>query len=198
MSELSTPAVRRVIVQELTTLDGFVAGPSGELDFFEAVSDFGEVDRDNIDLLADVDLVLLGRNTYQMFVEYWPTAEGEVVAEVVNTLPKLVFSSTLGRAPWGSWEPAQVYDGNVIERVRQLLREPGGDVVVWGSITLAKSLLAADLVDEIQLRVVPVLLGRGQRLLDEDTGMHALTLLEAKGYESGIVTLRYRVVPATP
>jgi dihydrofolate reductase len=90
MSELSTPAVRRVIVQELTTLDGFVAGPSGELDFFEAVSDFGEVDRDNIDLLADVDLVLLGRNTYQMFVEYWPTAEGEVVAEVVNTLPKIV------------------------------------------------------------------------------------------------------------
>lgn len=66
-------------------------------------------------------------------------------------------------------------------------------MIVWGSITLARALLAADRVDEIQLHVVPILLGHGRRLLDEDTGMHALTLLESKGYDSGVVTLRYRV-----
>ncbi|QDQ91759.1 reductase [Rhodococcus sp. WB9] len=186
---------RRVVVQELTSLDGFVAGRSGELDFFDAVPDYGEVDRYNLRLLADTDLALLGRKTYQMFSDYWPTeqAQGEVVAETVNAIPKLVFSSTLDSAPWGDREPAQLWSGDAVERVQQLRQEPGGDLILWGSITLARSLLAAELVDEIQLHVVPILLGQGRRLLDEDTGMHALTLLESKGYDSGIVTLRYRV-----
>ncbi|GAF51058.1 dihydrofolate reductase family protein [Rhodococcus wratislaviensis] len=186
---------RRVVVQELTSLDGFVAGRSGELDFFDAVPDYGEVDRYNLHLLADTDLVLLGRKTYQMFSDYWPTeqARGEVVAETVNSIPKLVFSSTLDSAPWGDREPAQLWPGDAVERVEQLRQEPGGDMIVWGSITLARALLAAERVDEIQLHVVPILLGHGRRLLDEDTGMHALTLLESKGYDSGVVTLRYRV-----
>ncbi|MDH6290356.1 dihydrofolate reductase family protein [Rhodococcus sp. NM-2] len=186
---------RRVVVQELTSLDGFVAGRSGELDFFDAVPDYGEVDRYNLRLLADTDLALLGRKTYQMFSDYWPTeqAQGEVVAEIVNSIPKLVFSSTLDSAPWGDREPAQLWPGDVVERVQQLRQEPGGDMIVWGSITLARALLAAERVDEIQLHVVPILLGHGRRLLDEDTGMRALTLLESKGYDSGVVTLRYRV-----
>ncbi|TQC44131.1 reductase [Rhodococcus sp. WS4] len=186
---------RRVVVQELTSLDGFVAGPSGELDFFEAVPDYGEVDRRNLRLLAGTDLALLGRNTYQMFSDYWPTdeAQGEVVAEAVNAIPKLVFSSTLDSAPWGKWEPAQLWAGDAAERVQRLRREPGGDMIVWGSITLARALLAAELVDEIQLHVVPVLLGQGRRLLDEDTGMHSLTLLESTGHDCGVVTLRYGV-----
>jgi dihydrofolate reductase len=186
---------RRIVVQELTSLDGFVAGRSGELDFFDAVPDYGEVDRYNLRLLADTDLALLGRKTYQMFSDYWPTeqAQGEVVAEAVNSIPKLVFSSTLDSAPWGDREPAQLWPGDAVERVQHLRQEPGGDMIVWGSITLARALLAAERVDEIQLHVVPILLGHGRRLLDEDTGMHALTLLESKGYDSGVVTLRYRV-----
>ncbi len=99
-------ATRRVILQELTSVDSFVAGPSGGLEFFDAVSDYSEVDQDNLSLLGDVDTILLGRETYRMFVEYWPTAEGEPVADAVNTIPKIVFSSTLGSAPWGRWEPA--------------------------------------------------------------------------------------------
>ncbi|KAF0959773.1 dihydrofolate reductase family protein [Rhodococcus sp. T7] len=190
---------RRVVVQELTSLDGFVAGRSGELDFFEAVPDYGEVDRYNLRLLAGTDLALLGRRTYQMFSDYWPTeqAQGEVVAETVNSIPKLVFSSTLDSAPWGDREPAQLWSGDAVDRVQRLRQEQSGDMIVWGSISLARSLLAAELVDEIQLHVIPVLLGHGRRFLDEDTGMHSLTLLESKGYDSGVVTLRYRVGRAT-
>ncbi|MFC9832272.1 dihydrofolate reductase family protein [Rhodococcus sp. NPDC127530] len=141
---------RRVVVQELTSLDGFVAGRSGELDFFDAVPDYGEVDRYNLHLLADTDLALLGRKTYQMFSDYWPTeqAQGEVVAETVNSIPKLVFSSTLDSAPWGDREPARLWPGDAVERVQQLRQEPGGDMIVWGSITLARALLAAERVDE--------------------------------------------------
>jgi hypothetical protein len=78
-------ATRRVIVQELVSVDGFMAGPSGELDFFEAVSDYSEVDQDNLSILDQVDTILLGSRTYRMFVEYWPTAEDELMADVVNS-----------------------------------------------------------------------------------------------------------------
>lgn len=184
---------RRVIVQELVSVDGFVAGPSGELEFFEAVSDYSEVDQDNLSILGQVDTILLGSQTYRLFVEYWPTAEGELVSELVNSTPKIVFSATLDRAPWGRWEPARVRKGSAVDHVRQLRREPGRDLMVWGSISLAQSLLKAGLVDEIQLRMIPTMVGHGRTLLSEDTGRQDLTLLEAKPYASGIVSLRYGV-----
>jgi dihydrofolate reductase len=186
-------ATRRVIVQELVSVDGFVAGPSGELDFFEAVSDYSQVDPDNLSILDQVDTSLLGSTTYRMFVEYWPTAEDEPMAEVVNSTPKLVFWSTLDPAPWGRFEPARVLKGSVVDHVQQLRDEPGRAIMVWGSISLAQSLLKAGLVDEIQLRVVPIMVGHGRTLLTEDTGRQDLTLLEAKPYAPGIVSLRYAV-----
>jgi dihydrofolate reductase len=186
-------ATRRVIVQELVSVDGFVAGPSGELDFFEAVSDYSEVDQDNLSILDQVDTILLGSKTYRMFVEYWPTAEDELMADVVNSTPKIMFSSTLERAPWGRFEPARVLKGGAVEHVQRLRREPGRGLMVWGSISLAQSLLKAGLVDEIQLRVIPTMVGHGRTLLAEDTGRQDLTLLEAKPYASGIVSLSYAV-----
>jgi dihydrofolate reductase len=189
-------ATRQVIVQELVTVDGFVAGPSGELEFFEAVSDYSEVDQDNLSILGQVDTILLGSRTYRLFVDYWPTAEGELMAEFVNSTPKIVFSSKLDRAPWGRWEPARVRKGSAVDHVRQLRREPGRDVVVWGSISLAQSLLEAGMVDEIQLRVIPIMVGHGRTLLTEHSGRQDLTLLEAKPYASGIVSLRYAVTGA--
>jgi dihydrofolate reductase len=189
-------ATRRVIVQELVTVDGFVAGPSGELEFFEAVSDYGEVDQDNLSILGQVDTILLGSRTYRLFVDYWPTAEGELMAEFVNSTPKIVFSSKLDRAPWGRWEPARVRKGSAVDHVRQLRHEPGRDVVVWGSISVAQSLLEAGMVDEIQLRVIPIMVGHGRTLLTEHSGRQDLTLLEAKPYASGIVSLRYAVTRA--
>jgi dihydrofolate reductase len=187
---------RRVIVQELVTVDGFVAGPSGELEFFEAVSDYREVDQDNLSILGQVDTILLGSKTYRMFVDYWPTAEGELMAELVNSTPKIVFSSKLDRAPWGRWEPARVRKGSAVDHVQRLRREPGRDVMVWGSISLAQSLLEAGMVDEIQLRVIPTMVGHGRTLLTEHSGRQDLTLLEAKPYASGIVSLRYAVTRA--
>lgn len=186
-------ATRRVIVQELVSVDGFVAGPTGELEFFDAVTDYSEVDEDNLSVLGEVDTILLGRETYRLFAEYWPTAEGEPVADAVNSTPKIVFSSTLDSAPWGRWQPAQVRNGSAVDHVHQLRRERGRDVMVWGSISLVQSLLEAGMVDEIQLRVVPIVLGRGRSLITEDIGKRDLVLLEAKPYASGIVSLRYAV-----
>lgn len=186
-------ATRRVIVQELVTVDGFVAGDDGGLDFFDSVSDYSEVDTDNTAILREVDTILLGRTTYEMFVDYWPTADDEMVSSAVNSIPKVVFSATLDKAPWGAWEPAQVLAGDAVDHVRRLREEPGGTLMVWGSITLARSLLAAGLVDELQLRVVPITLGGGVSLLGAGAGAgrHDLTLVEAKPYRSGVASLRY-------
>ncbi len=186
---------RRVVVQELTSLDGFVAGRSGELDFFDAVPDYGEVDRYNLRLLADTDLALLGRKTYQMFSDYWPTeqAQGEVVAETVNAIPKLVFSSTLDSAPWGDRGPAQLWPGDAVERVQQLRQEPGGrpDRVGKHHPRAIAARRRTGRRNPVARGADPA--GTGTQAPRRGHRMHALTLLESKGYDSGVVTLRYRV-----
>ncbi len=185
--------MRRVIVQELVTVDGFVAGPDGELDFFDAVEDYSEVNRDNLRILEeDVDLVLLGAATYRMFVEYWPTADHELMGHAVNTVQKTVFSSTLSEAPWGEWAPAEVVNADAVAVVTDLKQQEGKDIMVWGSLSLVRSLIGAGLVDELQLRVCPVALGSGTRLFAGGGEPLGLELAEAKPYQSGIVTLRYR------
>ncbi|GGO72196.1 hypothetical protein GCM10012289_39680 [Nonomuraea cavernae] len=194
MSSISSPSLigmRKLIIQELVTVDGYAAGPDGELDFFESVTDYSQVDQDNLQIMENVDTVLLGAATYRMFVEYWPTAD-ETVARSVNTMPKLVFSSTLDKAPWGDWEPARVVRGDAADKVAELKREPGGDIMLWGSLSLARSLIRAGLLDELQLRVIPVAVGAGQRLFPDDLGRLDLELIEAKPYSSGITSMRYR------
>lgn len=183
--------MRKVILQELVTLDGFAAGTDGELDFFESVADYGEVDRDNLRILEDVDTIVLGAATYRMFVEYWPTADDEPVAKAVNTIPKVVFSSTLDRAPWGDWSEARLVRGSATEELASLKEGPGKDIMVWGSLSLAQSLLGAGLIEEVQLRVCPIALGKGTSLFTDETSALQLRLLEAKAYDSGIVSLRY-------
>lgn len=185
----------RLIVQELMSVDGYVADESGSVEFFDAASDFDEVDHDNLAMVAQVGTLLLGRKTYQQFVRYWPTADAEIMADAVNALPKVVFSSTLHRAPWGDGE-ADVVSGPAEAHVAALTSGRAGDLLVWGSISLAQSLLRAGLVDELQLRVLPIVLGGG-RSLTGDLDTRTLELLEAKPYRSGIVSLRYGVGTTT-
>lgn len=118
-------ATCKVIVEELASVDGFVADASGGLEFFDTVSDYSEVDQENLTVLGRVDTILLGSQTYRMFAEYWPTAEGEPVSEAVNSIQKIVFSSTLHSAPWGRWAPARVLNGDAVDHVRRLRSEPG-------------------------------------------------------------------------
>jgi dihydrofolate reductase len=155
-------AMRKVILQELVTVDGLAAGPNGELDFFDVVTDYSEVDRDNLEMLKRVDTILLGDRTHRTFVEYWPTAEGEPVAESVNSMSKIVFSSTLDHAPWGSWDDAHLVRGGAADHVAAQKQRPGKDLIVWGSLSLAHSLLNANIIDEIDLLVCPIVLGRAR------------------------------------
>ena len=180
------------------TLDGFAAGPNGELDFIAESTSVDATDseaaRDQLAFVSRVDTVLLGAVTYRMFAQYWPeqTTDNELIADALNSTPKVVFSSALDSAPWGKWEEARVVAGRASDEVRQLKREEGKDMVVWGSLSLVQSLLKDGLVDELHLWACPVLLGRGQRLFAEGIDTQPLEWLETKPLEGGVVSLRLR------
>ena len=128
-----------------------------------------------------------------MFAAYWPeqTVETQRIADALNGTPKVVFSRTLERAPWGDWEEARVVAGPASEEVRRLKEQPGGDMVVWGSLTLAESLERDGLVDEYRLFVCPVVLGRGKRLFGESSPTRWMNRLDTKTYDD-VVSVRYR------
>jgi dihydrofolate reductase len=190
--------VRKVVVQQFVTVDGLAAGPNGELDFVTESSDAdptgGELVEDQLAFIGTVDTILLGAETYRMFAAYWPqqTVETQGIADALNATPKVVFSRTLERAPWGEWEEARVVAGPASEEIRRLKEEQGKDMVVWGSLTLGESLERDGLVDEYRLFVCPVVLGQGRRLFADGAPTRRLNRLETKTYDR-VVSVRYAV-----
>jgi dihydrofolate reductase len=191
-----------VVVQEFVTIDGFAAGPNGELDFVNETSagadpTSGELVEDQLAFIDTIDTILLGRVTYELFAAFWPeqTVETQGVADALNGTPKVVFSRTLERAPWGDWEEARLVAGPASEEVRRLKDEAGGDMVVWGSLTLAESLERDGLVDEYRLFVCPLVLGQGKRLFGESSPTRWMNRLESKTYDD-VVSVRYRATGA--
>jgi dihydrofolate reductase len=180
--------MRRLIFQEFVTLDGYAAGPGDSLDFFETVT--GQDDEDNLALLESVDTMLLGATTYRLFVGYWPTAT-DLLAPRLNALRKVVVSSTLSSAPWGEWESGEVV-ADAVAAVSALKAEEGKDIVLWGSISLFHSLLTAGLVDEVQLRVCPAVVGGGKSVFP--SGQFLMELIDASPWATNGVLMRYRPV----
>jgi dihydrofolate reductase len=186
--------MRKLIVQEFVSIDGRAAGPKGSVDFIPAstTGDRG-VAENQLEFIETVDTMVLGRRTYEMFAGYWPSAteEGEF-GDKLNSLRKIVFSSTLDRAPWGSWPDATISRDDPGEEVARLRKQEGRDIVAWGSLSVVAALRAADLVDEYQLWLLPVVLGGGTRLFDEGSGPLDLELLGTRTADASATLLRYR------
>ena len=183
----------RLIVQEFISLDGLAAGPNSEVDFIPAAAqgDAG-VAENQLRFIDTIDTIVLGRVTYEMFAGYWPTATGDdkPFADKINATPKVVFSRTLERAPWGSWDDASISKDDPREEIPRLRERAGKDILVWGSLTLVRALADAGLVDEYQLWLLPVVLGGGRPLFagSEPTTMR---LLGATTTDNGATLLRY-------
>ena len=194
----------KLIVQEFVSIDGFAAATNGELDFMPGGGGMPadpQIDRDQLLFIQDdVDTMLLGRATYEIFIEYWPTAttDDAIIADELDALSKVVASRTLDHAPWGDRgdEATIVSDG--VEAAAELRRKSGKGVVVWGSLALVQSLMKARLVDEFQLYLCPSILGAGKRLFAPDSDLQAMRLLNATRYDSGVILLRYAPEEAVP
>jgi dihydrofolate reductase len=153
----------RVIVEQIITADGFVQDSDGGMKFMNAAP-IDSTDSEQLDMIARVGAIVLGRNTYDAFVGYWPTVDpsDEPVAAPINSLSKHIVSNTLTSAPWGDHAAAVVEPGDGVETVRRLRSEVEGDLLVWGSLQLTDALFRAGEVDVLRLRVIPSLIGSGR------------------------------------
>jgi dihydrofolate reductase len=185
--------MRKLIFQEFLSLDGYAADKDHSTAFFESPVYAKDSDDDLLAEMNRFDTILLGANTYKLFVDFWPSATNgeQIVADKLNSIPKIVFSRTLKEAPWGKWKPAKIESGDAVEAVKQLKKQTGKDMVLWGSISLAQDLMKANLIDEYQLRVVPVLLGDGTRLFEKRDELN-LELAKTKSYDSGLLLVHYK------
>ena len=151
-----------------------------------------DLGRHEAEMLARQNAVLLGRRTYDQWSRYWPTSDEQPFADFINTVPKYVLTST---PLIGDWANAQRVSGPLAEVVAKVKANAGGDVGVHASITLAKALLAAGLVDELCLAVGRVLDPVGPRLFDELPDRVEMSLVAAAPTSSGSLWLRYRLRP---
>jgi len=187
--------MRKLIVEEWVSLDGYVTDKDGNLDFFTSLTPEQNTysDADQLKFMETVDTILLGRKTYELFVDFWPTAttDKEVIADKLNETKKVVLSNTLTKAPWGNWPEAEVIHGAAAEAIKKLKQRPGKNIVLWGSISLVQSLLKENLVDELHLQLCPVLTGGGRPFFPEAIDFNKLKLLEMRQYNTGTVFLSY-------
>jgi dihydrofolate reductase len=150
--------VRKIVVYELLSLDGVAEDPDR---FFADWDD--AMDANLAAVIATQDAVILGRRSYTEWARFWPTSQIQPFAAFINAVTKYVATSTpLDR----DWANATALEGGLVEFVRDLKRQRGGDIGVHASISVAQALLAADIVDEIRLVIAPTIVGRGRRLFD--------------------------------
>ena len=183
-----------LVVQQVVSADGFAVDGDRIFDLIDG--DTADFDRSNSSWIDRASAILLGRTTYEQFVAFWPTdaARDELVEAQINSVPKHVFSTSLTEAPWGDFEPATVQSGDAIENVRRLKSEMRGDLIVWGSLTLADCFFAAGEVDVVRLVVLPVAVGAGRTAFPEAGDPVRLALRSTDTFDSGLVELEYTVI----
>lgn len=177
--------MRKVFWQMMVSLDGFMEGPNRELDWHVADEDFN---RYVADMLSSIDAILLGRVTYQLFADYWPSSN-DPEAHAMNELPKIVFSRTLEKVEWKNSRLAKV---DVAEEVARLKRQPGKDIALFGSADLASTFMRLGLIDEYRILVNPIVLGDGRPMFKNIKDRTALKLLNTQTLGSGVVILNYQ------
>ena len=186
--------MRKVVLLMHMSLDGFTTGPNGELDW--AIVD-EEMEPYVDDLLKTVDTALYGRVTYHMMEGYWPTVpenpsstKHEIDhARWVDNVSKIVFSKTLSKV---EWQNTRLVKDNIAEEVSLLKHEPGGDMMIFGSPSIAQTLMQSGLIDEYRINVNPVVLGDGIPLFKDMKGAIPLKLVDARTFHSGVVGLHYQ------
>jgi len=197
----------RVVASEFISLDGVVQAPGGPDEdtsggfrhggwshpFFDPAV-MGPV----IGGLAERSEVLLqGRRTYQVSAAAWPDRSGDPFADWINQAPKYVVSDTLTDADL-TWNPTTIIRGpDLLDAVGALRDQPGGDVYIYGSLSLVRTLLTAGLIDELLLMIEPITLGGGKTLFPTDGAARTFELISSETAATGVQVCRYRPAPTS-
>ena len=186
--------MRNVIVSMMVTLDGYFAGPNGEIDWHVTGEEFNEY---AIALLDSVDTLIFGRVTYSGMASYWPTPTAlkndPEVAGKMNELSKIVFSKTLDKVEWQNSRLIKEIDRSVIQKMKA---QPGKDLAIFGSGSIVSAFTQLGLIDEYRLLYNPVVFGSGLRFFQDIKERVHLHLFRTKIFKSGLALLDFR--PAQP
>ncbi len=182
--------MRRVLFFMMVSLDGYFEGREHAIDWHNVGEEFNDF---AIAQLQEVDTLLFGRLTYEMMASWWPTpqaiANDPVVAEKMNSTPKIVFSHSLSDA---KWENTRLVKEDFGTEVMRLKAQPGKDMIIFGSSDLAVSFVEHGLLDELRIMINPVVLGQGRSVFQGIHDRLRLKLLRTKTFHSGNVLLYYQ------
>jgi dihydrofolate reductase len=187
----------KIVLSENVTLDGVVQDPAGDEGFrlggwVGLIKDRPELGKLALDEALGAEALLLGRRSYEWFAARWPSRSGEL-ADRLNSMPKYVVSSTLKDPDWNN---STVLKGDVVDAISKLKQKLDGEIVVAASFRLGSTLLEHDLVDELRLKIFPVVLGSGERLFRETSAKKPMRLVDTRTVEGDVVFLTYEAVRA--
>jgi dihydrofolate reductase len=181
--------MRKLSVFNLVTLDGYISGKGGDISWHRVDPEFQEYAEKNSN---SGNTLLFGRVTYELMAGYWPSPEAlktdPMIAQGMNSSPKIVFSRTLKNADWTN---TRLVKDDIVPEVRNLKQQPGKDLTILGSGSIVVQLAQAGLIDEYQILLNPVILGRGKTMFEGLDGKPVLKLIKTRTFNNGNVLLCY-------
>jgi dihydrofolate reductase len=185
----------KIVISENVTLDGVIEDPAGDEGFARGgwvgrIAALPALAKATLDEALGTEALLLGRRSYEWFAARWPSRSGEL-ADRLNSLPKYVVSSTLEDP---DWKNSTVLKGDVVNEVSRLKQQLNGEINVPASFQLVHTLIEHDLVDELRLKIFPVVLGAGERLFGEASDKKPMRLVDTQTLGDGIALLTYERV----
>ncbi len=181
--------MKKIIVQEMLSVDGFFCGPNGEIDWHNVDAEFNEMAAAFLDT---IDTLLFGRVTYELMASYWPTEaalrDDPRVASRMNALKKVYFSKGQEKKLWNNSTILNEINADDIQKMKEM---PGKDIAIFGSGKIIEQLFPLGVIDEFRFIVNPVILGKGRTVFSTVEKTKKLTLIETKKFGNGNVLLSY-------
>ena len=179
--------MRKLKLQVQMTVDGFIAGPNGEMDWTMRNWD-NQLKKYVTEITEPVDCIVLGRKLAQGFIPFWASHPQEEGADKFNTTNKVIFTKTLDKS---EWERTVLAKGDLVDEITKLKKQNGKDLIAYGGATFVSSLIRYGLIDEFHLFINPAAIGDGLPIFKELDNRQNLRLVKSTAFECGIVVLHY-------
>jgi dihydrofolate reductase len=182
--------MRKLKLQVQMTVDGYIAGPNGEMDWMVFNWD-NELKKYVTEISESFDCIILGRKLAQGFIPHWASNPEQEGADKFNSTKKIVFTKTIDKSEWDNTILAK---GDLVDEITKLKNQDGKDIIVYGGSTFVSALIKKGLVDEFHLFINPTAIGSGLTIFNELDSRQNLTLIKSISFDCGIVVLNYKLI----